>query len=126
MTTEQQLEKLIETNNDKKVVYGIATIAITILLIVILVLILWKLSKTIARGIKEQKAGKIAICITISLILFWPIAVGQGIYLLLTWQREQQEQAAFRQAAANIPQPESYEEFRARKLAEQEAVKEEP
>ena len=41
-------------------------------------------------------------------------------------EKRKKEQTAFRQAAANIPQPESYEEFRARKLAEQEAVKEEP
>lgn len=42
------------------------------------------------------------------------------------WEAEQQEQATFRQAAAKIPQQESYEEFRARKLAEQEVGEKKP
>lgn len=41
-------------------------------------------------------------------------------------EKKQQEQATFRQAAAKIPQQESYEEFRARKLAEQEVGEKKP
>lgn len=39
-------------------------------------------------------------------------------------QEEQVKKATFRQRATNISKPESYEEFRARRLAEQEAQKE--
>lgn len=92
MITETQFEELIEANRRQNLIFGITKIIFVILFVVVFVFILWKLSKAVARGVKEHKAGKVAICMTISLIMFWPVAIGQGIYLLLEWRREPQMQ----------------------------------
>lgn len=89
------MERLIAEHNARYQMTKIAGFIFTILFIAVLVFILWKLSKTVARGVREHKAGKVAVCMTISLILFWPVAVGQGIYLLLAWRQEPPKQSDY-------------------------------
>lgn len=97
----------------------------TLLAITIYIAIIGLLCSGVRNQIQNQNAVRIAIYIVITLIICWPVAIGQGIYVALKWNKtaKKKEQTAFRQAAEKVPQPESYEEFRARWLTEQEAEK---
>lgn len=85
MEVRNKLEEIIIENRQQNLVYNAIKIGLIIAILTIFIFILYKLSKAVVQGVKEQKSGKIAICMTISLILFWPIAIGQGIYILLEW-----------------------------------------
>lgn len=89
------MERLIAEHNARYQMSKIVGFIFTILCVVLFVFILWKLSKAVARGVQEHKAGKVAVCVTISLILFWPVALGQGIYLLLAWRQEPPKQSDY-------------------------------
>lgn len=82
------LERMIEAHNSQNATYKIAFLIFTIAIIIIAIAILYVLTKCVVDGTKNKKAGKIAICITISLVIFWPVAIGQGIYAALKWNEQ--------------------------------------
>lgn len=60
---------------------------ITMLLIVLAIIFaLIKLCKMVKKNTLQHNAERIAIAIVLTLLLCWPVAIGQGIYVLLKWK----------------------------------------
>ena len=68
------------------------------------------LSKKLKKHVMRHNAGKVATIIAVSLILCFPFAIGQGIYVALKWNNVEPD----------YPYGEDYERWRQQKLQEQQ------
>ena len=68
------------------VTMSIMSLALFLFLLIAYILIIKKLCNAVKNNTLNHNAEKITIAIVITLILCWPVAIGQGIYVILKWK----------------------------------------
>lgn len=94
---------------------------ITILLIVLAIIFaLIKLCKMVKKNTLQHEAEKVAIAIVLTLLLCWPVAIGQGIYVLLKWKETKEPPKSEPQPIHKEPYKDDYERWKEERLKEQQ------
>lgn len=104
-----------------KIVITTIVLALHIFLLVAYILVLKKLCNMVKTNTLKHNAEKVAIAIAITVILCWPVAIGQGIYVLLKWKEaEIQQHTTNQQPNYTQPYKDDYERWKEERLKEQQ------
>ena len=91
-----------------------------LLLTVAIVFAFIKLCKLVKKYTLQHKAERVAIVIVITLLLCWPVAIGQGIYVLLKWKETKEPPKYEPQPIHKEPYKDDYERWKEERLKEQQ------
>jgi len=108
------------TKSTIRIVITIITIAVYIFLIVAYILIVKKLCTMVKENTLKHNAEKIAIAIVITILVCWPAAIGQGIYVLLKWKETKVQPPAEQPPIIKAPYKDDYERWKEERLKEQQ------
>jgi len=69
----------------------------------------------------QHNAERVAIAIVLTLLLCWPVAIGQGIYVLLKWKETKKQPTQQPQTTEYKPQyKDDYERWKEERLKDQQ------
>lgn len=99
----------------------IMMIVVTVLLTVVYIVILKRLCQSVKENTLKHNAEKVAIIIVVTILLCWPVAIGQGIYVLLKWKETKEPPVYQPQAPEYKAQyKDDYERWKEERLKEQQ------
>lgn len=69
------------------------------------------LCKGVKNQVEKRNAGRVALYIVLTIFVFWPAAVGQGIYVALKWNEPRKTTVTHEQESRYTPSPGSSADY---------------